>query len=901
MKKKGFTLIELLVVVAIVGLVLIVLIPNISSMVKERRQQAYEQLMSVFESAAALYASNASDDIEYLINQNGEASVRLSDLVQLGYLKEDLINPVDESTIPDTKVVIIGRVDRSFGYCFEDRTDCENYFYSSTLASKIKSNLVTKSGSNYFTGANPNNWIEFGQVSPTDSTPLMWRIIRSDNDGIQIIYEGAKNGTSQPTANGIASIGGLTTIKYNYADNKLVGSYISRLLSVWYDNLSIKNPDLFLLPHNWCVSGIPNNNPTTTKIFEEKECSTWSDILYGTYQGTTSTATPYGLFKTSDYLNASSNAGCTGSYQTVGNNNGYNCAADNYLDKPAYAWWTANANSSTQTQVWSVDTTGALTSREMSTGAAMRPVLNLRPTVIYSSGDGSLSSPYKINAAIRSSVDKSPPVLTLLGNEEYYLTDIQTFTDPGATALDYSDGDISSSIVTVSTVVNGVIGTYKVTYTSTDASGNSVTKTRTVHITSNSAPTVAFGTNGNATYAKSRSTTVTVSDPDGINTSSLKYLWTTSGTVEPAYGDFTTSFTNGGTISSPASVSGGYYLWIYAKDNLNNPMVKASNVFNLDNTAPIISLVGSSTVNIPINSTYTDAGAVANDNINGNLTASITVNNPVNTSSYSSFVVTYNVSDTAGNIATQVTRTVNVNQLLVEYLVIGGGGGGGAWDELDSPGGGGGGAGGYRSSVAGELSGGGAPAESPIGITRLVAQTVTIGSGGCETANGANSVFGPITSLGGGKGGSNVSTYGAVGGSGGGAGNGGSIGTGTTGQGYNGAGANSNGGGGGGGAGGAGSGRSGGAGRASSINGTSVTRAYGGTGGTRGSAGGGNAAANTGNGGTGATSNGGGCGGSGIVIVRYPGSVAKATGGTITYITGYVVHTFTSSGTFTVN
>jgi hypothetical protein len=43
---------------------------------------------------------------------------------------------------------------------------------------------------------------------------------------------------------------------------------------------------------------------------------------------------------------------------------------------------------------------------------------------------------------------------------------------------------------------------------------------------------------------------------------------------------------------------------------------------------------------------------------------------------------------------------------------------------------------------------------------------------------------------------------------------------------------------------------------------------------------------------------GGGAGGSGVVIVRYPGP-QKATGGTITNVGGHTIHTFTSSGTFT--
>jgi hypothetical protein len=62
---------------------------------------------------------------------------------------------------------------------------------------------------------------------------------------------------------------------------------------------------------------------------------------------------------------------------------------------------------------------------------------------------------------------------------------------------------------------------------------------------------------------------------------------------------------------------------------------------------------------------------------------------------------------------------------------------------------------------------------------------------------------------------------------------------------------------------------------------------------------------NTGSGGGGAAYNAtpgssadGGAGGSGVVIVRYPGP-QKATGGTITNIGGYTIHTFTTSGTFT--
>jgi hypothetical protein len=46
----------------------------------------------------------------------------------------------------------------------------------------------------------------------------------------------------------------------------------------------------------------------------------------------------------------------------------------------------------------------------------------------------------------------------------------------------------------------------------------------------------------------------------------------------------------------------------------------------------------------------------------------------------------------------------------------------------------------------------------------------------------------------------------------------------------------------------------------------------------------------------------GGIGGIGVVVIRYPGTVAVATGGTITYTGGvYVRHTFTTSGSLVMN
>lgn len=204
----------------------------------------------------------------------------------------------------------------------------------------------------------------------------------------------------------------------------------------------------------------------------------------------------------------------------------------------------------------------------------------------------------------------------------------------------------------------------------------------------------------------------------------------------------------------------------------------------------------------------------------------------------------------------------------IEYIVVAGGAGNAAGQGGNREAGSG--AGGYRSSVSGESSGGGASPESKLTLT-AGAYTVTVGSGGTGQANGNNSVFSTITSLGGGWGGNNDGEAGNNGGCGGGSWYTQTVSSGTAGQGYAGGpsgGTNSWTGGGGGGAGGAGNGTGvglGGIGVESGISGANVTYSTGGRGNVySGASYNANGTANTGNGASGI-----GNGGSGIVIVRY--------------------------------
>jgi hypothetical protein len=91
--------------------------------------------------------------------------------------------------------------------------------------------------------------------------------------------------------------------------------------------------------------------------------------------------------------------------------------------------------------------------------------------------------------------------------------------------------------------------------------------------------------------------------------------------------------------------------------------------------APILQLTGPASIDLTVEAVYTDAGATAIDAVDGDITARVKVDNPVNTAVVGTYTVTYNVTDSSGNAAAAVTRTVRVG-----VRTGTGGGGGGAID-----------------------------------------------------------------------------------------------------------------------------------------------------------------------------------------------------------------------------
>ena len=92
---------------------------------------------------------------------------------------------------------------------------------------------------------------------------------------------------------------------------------------------------------------------------------------------------------------------------------------------------------------------------------------------------------------------------------------------------------------------------------------------------------------------------------------------------------------------------------------------------NMDeDVPPVITLNGAAAVNHEQGTTYIDAGAVATDTVEGILT--VIVSGAVDSATAGSYTLTYSASDSAGNAAIVVTRTVTVADTVAPVITLAG-------------------------------------------------------------------------------------------------------------------------------------------------------------------------------------------------------------------------------------
>ena len=246
-------------------------------------------------------------------------------------------------------------------------------------------------------------------------------------------------------------------------------------------------------------------------------------------------------------------------------------------------------------------------------------------------------------------VDTTIPAITLVGSNPQVINVFSPYVELGATALDNYDGDITGSIVIDSSAVNtAVVGSYSVTYDVVDANGNpAVQVIRTVDVVDTTAPII----------------TLVGANPQIIEVGS-GYVELSATALDNYDGDITGSIIIDASAVDTNTV-GSYPVTYDVTDangntaNTANTMIRVIRV--LDTNIPVITLIGANPQTIEINSTYVELGATALDLHDGDITASIVIDaTAVDIAVVGSYPVIYDVTDSEGNSATQVVRTVDV-------------------------------------------------------------------------------------------------------------------------------------------------------------------------------------------------------------------------------------------------
>ena len=101
----------------------------------------------------------------------------------------------------------------------------------------------------------------------------------------------------------------------------------------------------------------------------------------------------------------------------------------------------------------------------------------------------------------------------------------------------------------------------------------------------------------------------------------------------------------------------------------SDPITGTVTFTNVDTTAPVITLIGSTIIQLSVGDTFTDPGATATDAVDGDLTASITSTSTVDTSVVGFYAVLYSVTDAAGNAAS-IYREINVTAAATSYNIL---------------------------------------------------------------------------------------------------------------------------------------------------------------------------------------------------------------------------------------
>lgn len=102
--KKGFTLIETLMVIALIGIISLILVPNVIFLINKNKTESCENLKKNIISATKIYVNENKYDLNFTCDNTIE--IPISTLIDFGKISGDIKNPINDEDLTTKKVEV---------------------------------------------------------------------------------------------------------------------------------------------------------------------------------------------------------------------------------------------------------------------------------------------------------------------------------------------------------------------------------------------------------------------------------------------------------------------------------------------------------------------------------------------------------------------------------------------------------------------------------------------------------------------------------------------------------------------------------------------------------------------------------------------------------------------------
>ena len=124
MRNNGFTLVELLGVITILAMLGLIIVPTVNNIITENKNELYDvQIRNIKSGASNFVSDNVFSDFLDIPN-NSSIGIRLGKLKELGYVDDNITNPISKSKFSDDLVILITN-NNGFSYTVcDERVNC---------------------------------------------------------------------------------------------------------------------------------------------------------------------------------------------------------------------------------------------------------------------------------------------------------------------------------------------------------------------------------------------------------------------------------------------------------------------------------------------------------------------------------------------------------------------------------------------------------------------------------------------------------------------------------------------------------------------------------------------------------------------------------------------------------